>query len=64
MEMRNKKAQKMPKIKLLGATLNLERGVAENNKKMKFIDSAKRVQKWTQRVFISIYYIFMSSISN
>lgn len=54
MEMRNKKAQKMPKIKLLGATLNLERGVAKNNKKMKFIDSAKRVQKWTQRVFISI----------
>lgn len=42
MEMRNKKVQKMPKIKLLGATLNLERGVAENNKKMKFIDSAKK----------------------
>lgn len=53
----------MPKIKLLGATLNLERGVAENNKKMKFIDSAKRVQR-LRRIFISKYYIFMSSISN
>lgn len=63
MEMRNKKAQKMPKIKLLGATLNLDRGVAKNNKKMKFIDSAKRVQR-LRRIFISKYYIFMSSISN
>lgn len=51
----------MPKIKLLGATLNLERGVANNNKKKEFINSAKRVQRlrgkvWTYRTFISTIY--------